>query len=138
MAQKRPPCNAVKTKRLSLRCPVMMVTIFLRLSTKKLFLAKKQRFWAQKGRLWAIGAKKRPAERPNDHLPENQSYPELPEDMGERSPRTDERDVPLPSTTTSSKLRRVDRWLTIRPGIKDSELVVFIIETSSNPGKEKS
>merc|ERR1739844_366805 len=38
---------------------------------------------AQKGPLWAVGAKKRPAERPNDHLPENQRYPELPQDMGD-------------------------------------------------------
>ena len=44
---------------------------------------KKQRFWAQKGPLWAIGAENRPAERPNGHLPENQSYPELPQDMGD-------------------------------------------------------
>ena len=29
------------------------------------------------------GAKKRPAERPNGHLLENQSYPELPQDMGD-------------------------------------------------------
>ena len=36
-----------------------------------------------KGPLWAIGAEKRPAERPNGHLPENQSYPELPQDMGD-------------------------------------------------------
>ena len=28
-------------------------------------------------------AKFRPAERPNGHLPENQSYPELPQDMGD-------------------------------------------------------
>ena len=38
---------------------------------QKLILGRKQRFWAQKGPLWAIGAKKRPAERPNGHLPEN-------------------------------------------------------------------
>ena len=43
---------------------------------------KKLRFWAQKGPLWAIGAMKRPAERPNGHLPENRRYPELPQDMG--------------------------------------------------------
>ena len=42
----------------------------------------KQHFWAQKGPLWAIGAEKRPAERPNGHLPENRRYPELPQDMG--------------------------------------------------------
>ena len=33
-APRRSPCNAVNTKTLSFRCPVMMVTIFLRLSTK--------------------------------------------------------------------------------------------------------
>ena len=36
------------------------------------FLAQKQHFWAQKGPFWAIEPKKRPAERPNGHLPENQ------------------------------------------------------------------
>ena len=56
---------------------------FLRLDTKKWFLAKKQRFWALKGPLWAIGAMKRSAERPNGHLPENRRYPELPQDMGD-------------------------------------------------------
>ena len=35
-----------------------------------------------KGPLWAIGAEKRPAERPNSNLPENRRYPELPQDMG--------------------------------------------------------
>ena len=30
----RPPCKAVNTKRLFFRCPVMIVTIFLRLFTK--------------------------------------------------------------------------------------------------------
>ena len=43
---------------------------------KKLISGQKTDFWAQKGALWAIGAEKRPAERPNGHLPENQSYPE--------------------------------------------------------------
>ena len=43
----------------------------------------KKHFWAQKGPLWAIGVEKRPAERPNGHLPENQRYPELPQDMGD-------------------------------------------------------
>ena len=38
---------------------------------------------AQKEPLWAIGAEKQPAERPNNHLPENQRYPELPQDMGD-------------------------------------------------------
>ena len=50
---------------------------------KKIILGRKQHFWAQKGLLWAIGAEKRPAEWPNHHLPENQSYPELPQDMGD-------------------------------------------------------
>ena len=61
----------------------MMVTVFFEAVHKKLISGqKKQRFWAQKGPLWAIGAEKRPAERPNGHLPENQWYPELPQDMG--------------------------------------------------------
>ena len=50
---------------------------------QKIILGRKQHFWAQKGPLWAIGAEKRPAERPNGHLPENRSYPELPQDMGD-------------------------------------------------------
>merc|ERR1712051_812562 len=50
---------------------------------KKLISGQKTHFWAQKGPLWAIGAKKRPAERPNGHLPENRRYPELPQDMGD-------------------------------------------------------
>ena len=37
----------------------------------------------QKWPLWAIGAEKQPAERLNGRLPENQSYPELPQDMGD-------------------------------------------------------
>ena len=45
---RRPPCKAVNTKRLSFRCPVMMVTIFLRLFTKKLFQAKKTAFLGPK------------------------------------------------------------------------------------------
>ena len=39
-------------------------------------------FFAQKEPLWAIGARKTPAEQPNEHLPENQRYPELSQDMG--------------------------------------------------------
>ena len=39
-------------------------------------------FLPQKGPFWAIGARKRPAEQPNGHLPENQRYPELAQDMG--------------------------------------------------------
>ena len=78
----RPPCKAVNTKRLFFRCPVMIVTIFLRLFTKNWFRAKKLRFWTPKGPLWAIGAMKRPAERPNGHLPKNRTYTELPQDMG--------------------------------------------------------
>ena len=79
----RLPCNAVNTKRLSFRCPIMIATIFFQAGHKNLFQAKKQCFWTPKGPLWAIGATKRPAKRPNDHLPENQSYPELPQDMGD-------------------------------------------------------
>ena len=44
---------------------------------------RKQHFWAPRRPLWAIGAEKRPAERPNGQLPENQRYPELPQDMGD-------------------------------------------------------
>ena len=47
---------------------------------QKLISGQKTDFWAQKGPLWAIGAEKRPAERPNSHLLENQRYPELPQD----------------------------------------------------------
>ena len=61
----------------------MMVTKKLEDVDKKLISGQKTDFWAQKGALWAIGAEKRPAERPNDHLPENQRYPELPQDMGD-------------------------------------------------------
>ena len=50
---------------------------------QKMILGQKDHFWAQKGPLWAIGAAKRPAERPKGHLPENKSYPELPQDMGD-------------------------------------------------------
>ena len=50
---------------------------------QKIILGRKQHFWAEKGPLWAIGVEKRPAERPNGHLPENQRYPELPQDMGD-------------------------------------------------------
>ena len=39
-------------------------------------------FLAQKGPFWAISARKRAAEQPNGHLPENRRYPELPQDMG--------------------------------------------------------
>jgi len=52
---------------------------------KKMFLGQKQHFWTPKGPLWAIGATKRPARRPNGHLPENRRYPELPQDMGDLS-----------------------------------------------------
>jgi len=69
------------TKTLSFWCLVMMVTKKLEDVDKKLISGQKTHFWAQKGPLWAIGAKKRPAERPNGHLPENQRYPELPQDM---------------------------------------------------------
>ena len=39
-------------------------------------------YWPQKGPFWAIGAKKRPTEQPNGHIPENQRYPELLQYMG--------------------------------------------------------
>ena len=45
------------------------------------FRAIKQLFWAQKGPFWAIGAMKRPAERPKGHILENWRCPELPQDM---------------------------------------------------------
>ena len=70
-------------KMLSFWCLVMMVTKKLEDVDKKLISGQKTHFWAQKGPLWAIGAEKRPAERPNGHLPENQRYPELPQDMGD-------------------------------------------------------
>ena len=61
----------------------MMVTVFFEAVHKKLISGpKKTVFLGQKGPLWAIGAEKRPAERPNGHLLENQWYPELPQDMG--------------------------------------------------------
>jgi hypothetical protein len=60
----------------------MTVTTKLEDLHKKMISGQKQHFWAQKGPLWTIGAMKRPAERPNGHLPENQSYPELPQDVG--------------------------------------------------------
>ena len=83
MPPRRPPCKAVNAKPLSFWCLVMMVTKKLEDVDKKLISGQKTHFWAQKGPLWAIGAKKRPAERPNGHLPENQRYPELPQDMGD-------------------------------------------------------
>ena len=64
----------------------MIVTIYFEVDHKKTgFGPKKQHFWAPKGPLWAIGATKRPAEQPNGHLPENQRYPEFPQDMEELS-----------------------------------------------------
>ena len=75
--------NMSNTKTLSFWCLVMMVTKKLEDVDKKLISGQKTHFLAQKGPLWAVGAKKRPAERPNDHLPENQRYPELPQDMGD-------------------------------------------------------
>ena len=71
------------TKTLSFWCLVKLVTKKLEDVDKKLISGQKTHFLAQKGPLWAVGAKKRPAERPNDHLPENQRYPELPQDMGD-------------------------------------------------------
>ena len=41
---------------------------------KNEFPAEKQHFWPQKRPLWAVGAVKRPAERPKGHLPGNQIY----------------------------------------------------------------
>ena len=38
--------------------------------------------WAQNCKFSAIGAIQRPAEQTNGHLPENQRYLELPQDMG--------------------------------------------------------
>ena len=38
--------------------------------------------WSPKRPFWAIRAIIRPAKQPNGHLPENQRYPELPQDMG--------------------------------------------------------
>ena len=46
------------------------------------FWTKTEHFQPKKGPFWVIGARKRPAERPNGHLPENRRHPELPEDMG--------------------------------------------------------
>ena len=61
---------------LSFWCLVLMVTQKLKDLHRKMILS-------QKGPLWAIGAEKRPAERPNGRLPENRRYPELPQDMGD-------------------------------------------------------
>ena len=46
------------------------------------FKTKTEQFWPQKEPFWAFGARKRPAEQPNGHLPENRRYPKLPQDMG--------------------------------------------------------
>ena len=43
---------------------------------------KKLHLWPQKGQFWAIGAEKRMAKRPNNHIPDNQMYPGLPQEMG--------------------------------------------------------
>ena len=77
------PGNMSNTKALSFWCPVMMVAKNLEDVHKKMVFGLKQHFWARKGPFWAIGAMKRPAERPNGYLPENRRYPELPQDMGD-------------------------------------------------------
>ena len=77
-------------------CPILFVTtmtghqkdnifcwILCTAVHKKMVLGQKQHFWTSKRPLWAIGATKRPARRPNGHLPENWRYPELPQDMGD-------------------------------------------------------
>ena len=56
------------------------------MSPKNEFWAEKQHFRPQKRPLWAIGAIKRSAEQPNGHLPENQMYQKLPQDMGKLWP----------------------------------------------------
>ena len=63
----------------------MMVTIFFETVHKEIISGQKTALLGPKGPLWAIGAMKRPAERPNGHLPENRRYPELPQDMGDLS-----------------------------------------------------
>ena len=74
------PSNMRNTK--TFWCLVIMVTKKLEDLQKKIISGRKHHFWAQKGPFWANGAMKRPAERPNGHLPENRSYPELPQDVG--------------------------------------------------------
>ena len=54
-----------------------------RMATKNNFRTKNSTLGLKKRPFWAIGAMKQPAERPNDHLPENQRYSELPQDMGD-------------------------------------------------------
>ena len=61
----------------------MMVTNKLEAVHKNIISGQKTSLLGPKGPFWAIGAIKRPAERPNGHIPENQSYPELPQDMGD-------------------------------------------------------
>ena len=82
-APQRPAMQWVNTKLLSFWCPVTMGTIFLDDVSEKWVSGRKTAFLTRKRPLWAIGAVKRPAERPNGHLPENRRYPELPQDMGE-------------------------------------------------------
>ena len=43
---------------------------------------KKTAFWPPKGQFWPFEASLQPAMRSFGHLPENQSYPELPHDVG--------------------------------------------------------
>merc|ERR1719341_3204663 len=75
--------NMSNTKTLSFWCPVMMVTKKLEDVDKKLISGQKTHFLAQKGPLWAVGAGKRPAGRPGDHLPGGRRCPELPRDVGD-------------------------------------------------------
>ena len=78
-----PPCNTVNTKRLLFLCPVMMVTKKLEGVSKKWISVQKTAFLASKRALLGNEGPKTAAEQPNGHLPENQSYPELPQDMGD-------------------------------------------------------
>ena len=54
-------------------------SILMKISKKKIFGQKTICQWSNSG----PGAEKRRAEWPNGHLPENRSYPELPQDMGD-------------------------------------------------------
>ena len=59
-----------------------MELIFIKVS-KKITFGQKNIFDLVNGDFGHWGAIKQPAERPNDYLPENWMYPELPQDMGE-------------------------------------------------------
>ena len=74
------------TKRLSFRCPAMIVTIFFEAGHKKMISGQKTAFWGpERATLGNRGHEtvRRAAKRPNGHLPENRRYPELPQDMGD-------------------------------------------------------